>query len=110
MFDQLHGYTQFVPSGFNESALNDTGFRLVLIEDRTADLLKNASGRLAARLAHRIELEQAEGAAFFEQQLKYLETVVALAQRGATSRHSYLAENRWCSSSTAASPKRFART
>lgn len=88
----MHGYTQFVPSGFNEKALEDTGFRVELIQDRTAELLKNASGRLAARLAHRAELEQLEGVGYFGEQLNYLTTVIALAERGATSRFSYLAE------------------
>jgi len=90
----MHGYTQFVPSGFNERALEDAGFQLMRIEDRTAALLGNARGRLSARLAHRAELEQVEGAAYFERQLRYLETVVELAERGATSRVSYLAERR----------------
>ena len=90
----MHGYTQFVPSGFNEGALEDAGFRLMLIEDRTTAVLRNAKGRLVARLAHRAELEQVEGTAYFERQLRYLDTVVALAERGATSRVSYLAERR----------------
>ncbi len=90
----MHGYTQFVPSGFNERALEDAGFQVMLIEDRTAALLGNARGRLSARLAHRAELEQVEGTAYFERQLRYLETVVVLAERGATSRVSYLAERR----------------
>jgi len=62
--------------------------------DRTASLLKTATGRLAARLAHRAELEQLEGTDYFERQQRYLETVVALSQRGALSRMSYLAESR----------------
>lgn len=88
----VHGYTQFVPSGFNEGALQETGFKVELIQDRTAELLKNASGRLAARLAHRAELEQLEGVGYFGEQLNYLTTVIALAERGAMSRFSYLAE------------------
>jgi len=90
----MHGYTQFVPRGFNEEALDDAGFRLIRIEDRTAALLNNASGRLTARQAHRAQLEQVEGPPYFERQLRYLETVIALAERGATSRVSYLAERR----------------
>jgi len=88
----LHGYTQFVPSGLNESALQCSGFRVLEQQDRTASLLKNAAGRLAARLAHRSELEKIESAADFDRRLRYLETVVALSQRGALSRIMYLGE------------------
>ena len=88
----VHGYTQFVPSGFNESALQLAGLRLLELTDRTASLLQNATGRLSARLAHRLELEQLAGAPYFERQLRYLQAVIGLAQRGAMSRVMYLAE------------------
>lgn len=88
----LHGYTQFVPPGFNEKALELAGFRLNDRHDRTANLLKTATGRLTARLAHRADLEQVEGRDSCERQQRYLETVIALSQRGALSRISYLAE------------------
>jgi SAM-dependent methyltransferase len=90
----VHGYAQFVPPGFNERMLEQAGFRLVERQDRTASLLKNAAGRLAARSAHRAELEPLESSASFEGQQRYLETVVGLSQRGAASRMMYLAETR----------------
>jgi SAM-dependent methyltransferase len=90
----LHGYTQFVPPGFNEHMLELAGFRVIDRNDRTASLLKTATGRLAARLGHRQELEQVEGSSYFERQQRYLETVLGLAQRGALSRLMYLAESR----------------
>jgi SAM-dependent methyltransferase len=90
----VHGHTQLAPSGFNETKLALAGFRLVDRNDRTASLLKNATGRLAARLAHRAELEQLEGSTNFERQQRYLETVIELSQRGAVSRFMYLAESR----------------
>ena len=89
----VHGYTQFVPPGFNERALELGGLSLLEVHDRTASLVKNATGRLAARLAHRAELEQLEGDSYFEGQLRYLETVIGLSQRGAMSRVMYLAES-----------------
>jgi hypothetical protein len=70
------------------------GFQLIDRNDRTASLLKNAEGRLGARLAHRAELEQLEGGSYFESQRRYLETVLGLAQRGALARMMYLAESR----------------
>jgi SAM-dependent methyltransferase len=90
----LHGCTQFVPPGFNEKMLELSGFRVIDRTDRTASLLKTATGRLTARLAHRKEIEQLEGRDSFEQQQRYLETVLTLSQRGALSRIAYLAESR----------------
>lgn len=86
----VHGYTQFAPSGCNEALLQASGLRLVDVRDRTAGLLDNAKGRLRARLAHRAELEPLEGDGF-ERQLRYLETVIGLAEKRAVSRMAYLA-------------------
>jgi len=90
----LHGYTQFVSSGYNEQTLELAGFRLTDCEDRTASLLKNATGRLAARLAHREELRKLEGDTHYESQQRYLETVIKMSQNGSVSRLMYLAESR----------------
>jgi SAM-dependent methyltransferase len=90
----VHGYTQFAAPGFNKRMLELAGFRLLATEDRTASVLKNATGRLAARLTHRAELEQVEGVAYFERQQQYLETVIELSRRGAVSRTMYLAKSR----------------
>lgn len=88
----IHGHTQFVPDSFNEKMLGLAGFKFVERSDGTTSLLRNAQGRLAARLAHRAELETLEGKDGFERQRRYLETVVTLAQRGALSRMMYVAE------------------
>ena len=89
-----HGYAQFVPPGVNEQLLERAGFRLIETCNRTPDLLKSATGRLAARESRRIELEKLEGSSTFEAEQQYLETVVALAERTALSRIMYLAESR----------------
>ncbi len=89
----VHGPTQFVPVGFNEQTLELAGFRLIEQADRTASLVKNATGRLKARLAQREELERLEGNSYFQRQQRYLETVVELAQRKAVSRMMYSAES-----------------
>jgi len=65
--------------------------RLLRGEDRTSSLLKNAAGRLAARLTHRVELEERETAPEFERQQRYLETVIALSRSRAVERRMYLA-------------------
>jgi SAM-dependent methyltransferase len=90
----VHGYTQFVPSGFNEHRLELAGFRIIDRDDLTASLLKTATGRLNAGLGHREEVEQMEGSSYFERHQRYLETVIGLSQRGAVSRMMYLAESR----------------
>lgn len=89
-----HGYTQFVATGWNEGLLESAGLRLIETEDRTASVLKNASGRLAALHAHRAELERVSGPAYFESQEAYLGTVVELSRRRAVSRVMYLVEVR----------------
>jgi SAM-dependent methyltransferase len=89
----VHGYTQFSAPGFNERVLERAGFRLIETEDRTAGALRNATGRLRARLAHRAELEELEGASGFDRQQRYLETVIEISRRAAVSRTMYLAES-----------------
>ena len=89
----MHGLTQFAPDGFNEKILELAGFRLLENVDRTPSLLQNAKGRLTARIANRAEIEQAEGEAYFTAQMEYLETVIALSERGAVSRKMYLVES-----------------
>jgi cyclopropane fatty-acyl-phospholipid synthase-like methyltransferase len=88
----VHGYTQFVPAGWNEQLLEVAGFRLLETEDRTTSVLRNASGRLAALQNHRAELESRFGVASFQSQSAYLTAVAELASRRALSRVMYLAE------------------
>jgi len=90
----VHGPNHFVPLGFNERTLEMTGFRVLESDNRTASLLKNARGRRAARVSHRAEVEKVEGAAGFERQQRYLETVINLSERAALARMMYLAESR----------------
>ena len=88
----LYGHTHFAPPRYNENALERSRFRLLEQQDRTASLLKSASGRLSTRLSHRVELVELEGTENFERQLCYLETIIALAQSKVLSRFMYLAQ------------------
>jgi SAM-dependent methyltransferase len=88
----FNGYTQFVPPGVNEALLAASGFRLIGQEDRTRSVLLNASGRLKVMLAHRAEVEAADGKEAFARQQQYVETVIALSERRALSRIMYFAE------------------
>lgn len=88
----VHGYTQFVAPGWNESLLESAGFRLIETDNRTSSVLSNAGGRLAAMHRHRAELEKVSSATEFQSQQDYLEIVVQLGRRKAVSRIMYLAE------------------
>jgi SAM-dependent methyltransferase len=86
------GYTQFVPPGLNERLLQEAGFSVVDVTDRTASLLQTAKGRLNAQLAHRRELEDIEGEAEFQSEQDFLAVVVELSERRSLSRMTYLAQ------------------
>ena len=85
------GFTLFVPSGYNETELRAAGFAQVQVEDRTENVVGNASGRIAARLRHRAELTAIEGDEEFESQQRYLGAVIDLARRRVLRRLSYMA-------------------
>jgi cyclopropane fatty-acyl-phospholipid synthase-like methyltransferase len=99
----LFGPTRFVAPGVNERLLTEAGFTLLVVEDRTASVMQNARGRLAAIEAHREELSSVWPAAEFGKQRAYLETCIELSGRGSLSRVSYLAQvegrerSRWLS-------------
>jgi len=90
----IHGYTQFVPAGWNEALLESAGFHLLERENRTPSVVRNARGRKRALQNHRHELQELAGVASFDRQIEYVGTVEALAARGALSRFMYLAKVR----------------
>lgn len=90
----MHGFAQFCAPGFNEETLEQSGFVLLETEDRTKSLLKNASGRLEARLRYQTEFEQLEGVAGFARYQAYLQSIISMSERAALSRIMYLAEAR----------------
>jgi hypothetical protein len=87
-----HGYTQFVPQGFNEELLEAAGFRIIGLGDRTASVELNARGRLSAMCARKPAFEALEGKETFEREQRYLETVIELSKRRALTRVMYFAE------------------
>jgi SAM-dependent methyltransferase len=92
----LYGATTLVAPGYNDALLESAGFRLIDAVDRTASVVHNAGGRRAAIRAHRAELEEVWPPGEVEKQLSYLETVVALSERGALSRRLFVAERAGC--------------
>lgn len=89
-----HGYTQFVPPGWNERALEAAGLALVATEDRSEGVVRNARGRLEATRRHRDALSREWSAAWVDRQIDYLAATLALVERRALSRFMYLAEKR----------------
>ena len=87
-----HGYTQFVPQGFNEEMLQAAGFRIIGREDRTASVELIARGRLSAMRARQAAVEELVGKEAFAQQERYIETVIAVCARRALARVMYFAE------------------
>ena len=87
-----HGYTQFVPPGWNETLLEAEGLHVIETGNRTPSVIEHARGRLAAMQTHRTELESVLGAREVRSQEDYLDIVVELSLRGALSRIMYLAE------------------
>ena len=90
----MHGYAQFCAPGFNERTLEDSGFVLLETEDRTHSLLKNARGRLDARMRYKGDFESLEGVAGFARYQSYLQSIISMSERAALSRVMYLAEAR----------------
>ena len=88
-----YGAVQLVSPGSNERLIELAGFRLIETEDRTASVIRNAGGRLAAIDTYLGDLERVWGAAEVERQRRYLETVVTLAQRRTLSRFAYVCGN-----------------
>jgi cyclopropane fatty-acyl-phospholipid synthase-like methyltransferase len=88
----LYGPTQLTAPGFNERLLQDAGFRLLETQDRTASVLRNATGRRLARDARRERLTRIEGTANFDRQQSYLQCIEALSRGAGLSRVMYLAE------------------
>lgn len=86
------GFTQIVSPGFNERLLTEVGLRVAVTEDRTANVVTAAKGRLLARQRHRAELECFESTSQFDTYQQYLEEVVKLASDASLSRIMYLCE------------------
>jgi cyclopropane fatty-acyl-phospholipid synthase-like methyltransferase len=87
-----HGFTQFVPAGFNKRLIDALGLRLIETEERTASVSRIARGRLGALESNHEALVERIGTAEIGRQRAYLETVAELSERGALSRWMYLAQ------------------
>ena len=85
------GLFVFVPAGLDEVLLQQAGFAVERVEDRTQNMAANAAGWRAARERRESELRAIEGDATFEGQQRFLETAALLAHERRLSRIAILA-------------------
>jgi hypothetical protein len=88
------GLFVFVPQGLDEALLQQAGFDVERMEDRTSNMAGNAAGWRAARAKREAELRKIEGdAAYFGQQ-RFLDTAARLAEEKRLSRFAIMARKR----------------
>ena len=88
------GFFLFVPPGIDERFLEEAGFVVNEVVDRTENMAKAARGRLTARQGHESDLRQIEGDETFEGQQRFLEVAARLAEERRLSRLAFRATRR----------------
>jgi SAM-dependent methyltransferase len=88
------GFFLFVPAGVDERLLEDAGFEVVRVLDRTENMARMAERRRAARAAHEGDLRRVEGDASFDGQQRFFETAARLAAERRLSRFAFMAVRR----------------
>jgi SAM-dependent methyltransferase len=81
----------FVPRGYNERVIAQCGLRLLVLEDVTANIAKNAEARLVARASRSAPLREVEGSQAYDGQQEFLAVAARLAREGRLSRFVYVA-------------------
>jgi SAM-dependent methyltransferase len=85
------GLFVFVPAGLDEALLEQAGFEVERVEDRTRNMAENAAGWRDARSRREADLRAIEGDEAFEGQQRFLETAARLAAEKRLSRIAILA-------------------
>ena len=85
------GVFLFVPDGTDERMLDDAGFAIERVEDRTENMARNARGWLDARTKREAALREIEGDEAFDGQQVFLETAACLAEQRRLSRKTFVA-------------------
>ena len=80
------GLFVFVPAGLDEAMLEQAGFEIERVEDRTRNMAENAAGWRDARARREADLRAIEGDEAFDGQQLFLETAASLAREKRLSR------------------------
>jgi 2-polyprenyl-3-methyl-5-hydroxy-6-metoxy-1,4-benzoquinol methylase len=86
------GFYLFVPHGYDESVIAQSGLRLLACEDVTANMARIADARCSARESRSAALRQIEGDRTYEDEQKFLSVAARIAREGRLSRFVYVAE------------------
>lgn len=87
------GFYLFVPIGYDEQLIAESGLRLIISEDRSSNMAEIAERRKTARASRCSDLRRIEGHAVYENQQRFLSVAAQLARNGKLSRFVYVAEN-----------------
>lgn len=86
------GFFLFVPRDYDRDAIAQSGLRLLVCRDVTANLAEVAEQRRAARDARSAAVREVEGEATYEAQQNFLAVASRLAAQGRLSRFVYVSE------------------
>jgi SAM-dependent methyltransferase len=88
----LGGIYVFVPHGYDERIIAESGLRLLACEDVTANMAKVAMARRSARALRSAALRKIEGESEYENQQEFLAVAARVASEGRLSRFLYVSE------------------
>jgi 2-polyprenyl-3-methyl-5-hydroxy-6-metoxy-1,4-benzoquinol methylase len=85
------GFYLFVPHGYDESVVAQSGLQLLLSENVTGNMAEVAERRWAARASRNSALREIEGDQAYDTQQEFLATAALIAKEGRLSRFVYVA-------------------
>ncbi len=86
------GFFLFVPADYDKRVIAECGLRLLVCEDRTANMAEIAERRGTARESRSSALREIEGDEAYEAQQSFFEITARVAREGRLSRFLYVAE------------------
>ena len=86
------GFFLFVPLGYDERVIEQSGLRLLIKEDVTGNMAEVAEKRRVARAARAADLREIEGDQVYEGQQEFFAVAAVIAREGRLSRFLYVAE------------------
>ena len=86
------GFFLFVPLGYDKRMIEQSGLRLLVCEDVTANMAEIAERRRAARAKKDAALREIEGDQIYEGQQEFFAVAARIAREGRLSRFVYVAE------------------